>query len=87
MKRVTIFVTATFIIACIAIFTSVVLAQDNDKTKQDWSKLKIVTYSSGVTGFFDPDTGKLYLYDANLERCLTLRQLTELGEPMTKLRN
>lgn len=52
----------------------------------DWSRLKIVTYSSGVTGFFDPDTGKLYLYDTNMRNCFSIHQLTALGKPMIELK-
>lgn len=50
--------------------------------KTDWSRLKIVTYPSGSTGFFDPDSGRLYLYNANLDRCVSIRELNTLGQPM-----
>ena len=55
--------------------------------KKDWSRLQVVTYASGLTGFFDPASGKLYLYDSNLENCFIIRELTELGEPLKKLKN
>ena len=87
MRKVTMISTAACLLAGVAIFASVVLAQDNAKPKQDWSKLQVVTYSSGLTGFFDPDTGKLFVYDSNLENCVIVRQITQLGEPMTKLKN
>jgi len=48
----------------------------------DWSRLEVVAYPSGVTGFFDPATGKLYVYDDNIEQCILVRQLEELGKPM-----
>jgi len=50
--------------------------------KSDWSHLKIFTYPSGSTGFFDPDSGRLYVYDVNLERCSFVRELKTLGQPM-----
>jgi hypothetical protein len=50
--------------------------------KTDWSRLKIVTYPSGITGFFDPDTGRLYVYDGKLERCAFVRELKTLGQPL-----
>jgi hypothetical protein len=53
----------------------------------DWSRLKIVTYPSGLTGFFDPATGKLYVYDSNVERCLMVRQLDRLGAPLKNVKN
>ncbi len=56
-------------------------------SKKDWSRLRIVTYASGLTGFFDPDTGRLFVYDSNMENCFIIRELTELGEPMKKLKN
>ena len=52
--------------------------------KQDWSRLKLTTYPGGATGFFDPATGKLYLYDADLKKCYLTRQLTTLGEPLSQ---
>jgi len=55
--------------------------------KKDWSQLRVVTYASGLTGFFDPESGKLFLYDSNLEKCHVIRELTELGEPLKTLRN
>lgn len=64
-------------------------AQDKpaEPPKPDWSRLQVVTYASGLTGFFDPASGKLYLYDSNAENCFIVRQLTELGEPLKKLKN
>ena len=53
----------------------------------DWSRLKLVAYGSGATGVFDPQTGKLYLYDANVESCYAIRELKTLGEPMVRIRN
>ena len=53
-------------------------------TRPDWSRLKIFTYASGVTGLFDPATGRLYLYDSDLRNCYQVRQLTALGEPMER---
>jgi len=58
-----------------------------ERTEPDWSRLSIVTYSSGLTGFFDPQSGKLYVYDANVEQCLMIRQLDELGKPMKRVKN
>jgi len=54
--------------------------------KTDWSRLTVLSYPSGITGFFDPDAGKLYLYDMNLEQCHAIREITKLGEPLRRLR-
>ena len=61
-------------------------AAERETPKTDWSRLKVLSYSSGFTGFFDPDTGRLYLYDVNLEQCQVIREITKLGEPMRRLR-
>ena len=53
----------------------------------DWSQVQVVTYSSGLTGFFDAATGKLYLYDANLDECMVIREVEELGKPLKKIKN
>ena len=61
-------------------------AAEREAPKTDWSHLTVLSYPSGVTGFFDPGTGKLYLYDVNLEQCHAIREITKLGEPMRRLR-
>jgi hypothetical protein len=53
----------------------------------DLSRLQIVSYASGLTGFFDAASGKLYLYDANAQNCVAIRQLVEPGKPMKRVRN
>ncbi len=76
-----------FLVAITAAFSSKAFEQTKSDPKPDWSKLQIVTYASGLTGFFDPDSGKLYIYDANWDRCFCIRQLTQLGDSMKKVRN
>jgi len=58
-----------------------------EQAEPGWSRLKIVAYPSGMTGFFDPQSGKLYIYDANVEQCFIIRQLDELGKPMKRIKN
>ena len=48
----------------------------------DWSRLKVVSYPNGGTGFFDPDTGTIYVYDSSLARCYLVRKIGNLGAPM-----
>ena len=76
----------------LAIALSVILCSSSSlkarqETTKDWSRLTVISYASGLTGFFDPKTGRVYLYDSNLENCFLIRQLTELGEPMKKIKN
>jgi hypothetical protein len=70
-------------------FTRYVRAEDKPAAspKKDWARLQVVTYASGLTGLFDPASGKLYVYDSNLENCVIIRELNELGEPLKKLKN
>jgi hypothetical protein len=62
-------------------------AAEKETPKTEGSRLTALSYPSGVTGFFDPDTGKVYLYDINLEYCHAIREITKLGEPMRRVRN
>ena len=55
--------------------------------RPDWSRLKMVSYFNGATGILDPETGRIYLYDVNLERCYSIREIRALGEPMVRVRN
>jgi hypothetical protein len=50
----------------------------------DWSRLKVVSYPNGGTGFFDPDTGTIYVYDSDLVRCYLIRKIGNLGAPLRR---
>jgi len=58
-----------------------------ESPKKDPSRVQIVTYPTGTTGFFDPDTGRLYVYDMNVASCFMIREITTLGGPMKLVRN
>jgi hypothetical protein len=36
-------------------------------------------------GFFDSRDGKVYLYDGNLDKCVMVKQVQRLGQPLKKL--
>ena len=55
--------------------------------KQDVSRVQMAGFVNGTTAFWDPTSGKLYLYDANLANCTIIREITTLGEPMRRLRD
>ena len=55
--------------------------------KKDWSRMSVVSYPMGTTGFFDPDSGRLYIYDLNLVNCVMIREFTALGQPMKQILN
>ena len=62
-------------------------AQQQAEAKKSWSHVQVVTYASGLTGFFDTKTGRLYLYDANVEQPFIIREIDELGKPLKRIRN
>jgi len=76
-------------IACglILAFCVAAVERKTNPPNPDWSQLKMMSYANGATGLFNPATGKLYLYDANTERCYAIRELRALGEPMVRLLN
>lgn len=64
---------------CLALSLSAV---EKDAPPKDWSRLKVVAYPNGGTGFFDPDTATIYVYDSDLARCYLIRKMGTLGQPM-----
>ena len=44
--------------------------------------VQMVAYPSGATGFFDPASGRIYLYDIDMKKCFQVRQITTLGQPL-----
>jgi len=51
------------------------------------SRLQIVSFVSGATGFFDPATGQIYVYDSALANCIMVRKITTMGAPMQRILN
>lgn len=51
-----------------------------------FENVEVVTYASGLTGFFDRETGVLYVYDSQWNKCMSMRRLDKLGSPMVNLR-
>lgn len=59
-------------------------AVEKQAPSTDWSGLKVVSYPNGGTGFFDPATGTIYVYDSDLSRCYLIRKMGALGQPMRR---
>ena len=55
--------------------------------QKSWSHIQVVSYASGLTGFFDTKTGRIYLYDSNLDQPFIIREIDELGKPLKKIKN
>jgi len=68
---------------CVALCLGAV-EKPNANPKKDWSQLKVVSYPNGGTGFFDPDTGTMYVYNSDLRNCYLIRTLTTLGGQTTR---
>ena len=62
-------------------------AQEKAQQMQLTGQMQAVPYISGLTGFFDRNTGMMYVYDVNMDKCLFIRQLVKPGEPMRKIQN
>ena len=44
------------------------------------------TTRTGLMGFFNQNSGKIYLYDEDFNKCLFIYQLKEYGEDLVKLK-
>jgi hypothetical protein len=50
--------------------------------KGKWEDVQIVSYASGLTGFFDKSSGRLYLYGSDIKTPFAVSELRKLGEPL-----
>ncbi|TAL00915.1 MAG: hypothetical protein EPO07_09075 [Verrucomicrobia bacterium] len=55
-----------------------------ETAKKDWSRVQVIAYPNGGTGFFDPDSGTMYVYDSDLRGCYLIRQVVNLGDPTVR---
>ena len=78
---------AALCLVCSSVILVLATGKAAPQGKAVFADLEITGYASGLTGLFDPSTGKFYLYDANLENCVAIRQLSELGQPMKRIKN
>jgi hypothetical protein len=65
-----------------ALFASLSGAAEDTKPSDKWSNVQVVAYGSGLTGFFDKSTGRLYLYGADLKTPFMVTEIEKLGEPL-----
>lgn len=54
--------------------------KEKEPVRKGWSHVQVIAYPNGGTGFFDADSGTMYVYDADLRSCYMTRQLTSLGD-------
>lgn len=53
-----------------------------DVRPTDSAKLQVISYSSGLTGFYEPSSKKLYVYSSDLKTPYITVQVQTLGEPL-----
>lgn len=53
-----------------------------ERPQTDYTKLEVLVYPSGLTGFFDHETGRLYIYGSRLDECIMIRQMIKPGRSM-----
>jgi hypothetical protein len=49
---------------------------------KNWAHVQVVSYASGLTGFFDTSSGRLYLYGSDLKTPYMASEIQSLGEPL-----
>ena len=73
---------AVVLLAALALLWPGAVVRAQPAAPMDWSNVQVVTYGNGVTGFFDRNTGTLFLYDGQLRRPVLIRQIDVLGRPL-----
>ena len=56
-------------------------AGENEAAKKDSPPWQVVSYPNGGTGFFDPVTSTIYVYDSELKKCYMVKRIHQLGAP------
>ena len=83
-RRNTILLVAVALCA-LAVGTFIGGSRADDKPPKNFQFVQMVTYPTGMTGFFDTSNGAIYVYDSNWDKCVYMRQLKKLGEPMIEV--
>jgi hypothetical protein len=84
-RNVFLIVAVAFCALVIGTFIGAIRAED--KAAHDFKSVLVVGYPTGMTGFFDTRNGALYVYDSNWDKCVYIRHLKKLGEPMVEVRD
>lgn len=76
-----------FVCVTLLIFMSIFIGSTMTSMAQGKSFAGVVLFNTpaGRLGFFEQNTGKIYLYDDNLSRCVFIGQLMELGQPIQEI--
>lgn len=72
-------ITAFLVIVIIALSFILGTTMQSKATNKNFIGV-IPFFTSTRIGFFDQNTGKIYMYDDNISSCLFIGQVTELGQ-------
>ena len=84
MKRIFVWSIATFFLTAVAagiVFQKYVQAEEE---MHSYPSVVPFGVGAGRVGFFDRTTGKLYIYNENLDNCVFIGQMAQLGQPFKK---
>jgi hypothetical protein len=87
LNRRTLVLLVAVAVCALAVGTFIGGSRAEDKAAKDFRSLVVVGYPTGMTGFFDTRNGALYVYDSNWDKCLYVRRIHKLGEPMIEVRD
>ncbi len=78
MKKLLLINTLVFTIT-LALFSSGRI--NNLSAASNFSSVEVFSGGGGFVKFFDKSTGKLYVYNRDLDQCVSIVQVEELGKP------
>jgi len=78
MNKITTFLVIIIIALSFMLGTT---SQSKAQQKSFIGILPFVTTSNRV-GFFDQNTGRIYMYDDNISQCIYIGQMNQLGQPV-----
>lgn len=88
MKRsMIVVVISTMLLTGILINAGAGVSRAQETPKIPFEHVVPFTTTGGFFGFFNQADGKVYLYDAQLERLVLEAQMTELGQPPQVIRS
>jgi hypothetical protein len=80
MKKSVLF--AVSLLVVIIVGFAIIQLREAKAQANSFNSVAPFTTVGGLMGFFDQKDGKVYLYDGNLQNCVFVSQLAELGKPM-----
>ncbi len=87
MKRFQAILVIAVFVTLVPFLASCGVSHEDGTGVAGFSHVQVITYASGLTGFFDTTSGMLYIYDSSLEKCVFIRKINKLGDAMQHLRD